>query len=1395
MYYIFSVWLTNGGFNNSFMIGNTILPLMPLASPVVMPTVPQPQTIFLVQKPSSLPSNKDTSFPLINQIIPMQNLNKTYSNIFGMDITKTTMVNKVPISAFSSTTLEKTNSSKKKARILKVSQKNHRRFLKSLMSSKPLSPPSETNKENIVKADENPKVNISETLNENLTNEENKSNSLLNKESKNDYPSQINNNPNTEKDVENEKLSQNLLKDCEKVDDTSKMQIKSSDNDKNLVAEKSIFSNKNDEVIKVRDISISINMEESNSLSDKSKINDITISNSDSNIFINETVKEISKDTVEKRVSDKIEKFNEKDTTAQNIVSEETTCIPLQTECRSGKNKIATANNTVGASEITEDILASFGGSSEPTMQSSPLATSPLAASPTAAFLSNFPLVYSGPRPDTPSNDNLQTPHIYSLDNFSSFFPSKETSINHIASSSSINMYSECGSKSLNQLSNGKYKQGWSQNTSNNPTYGKSLIPDMSNSTSKYPKDNEYLKDKSQAKLSTSSSTCILTNTQPNYPNTKSVNTTSQYSMPETMYNYENPNVMDNLKGHSKNIEYINDKSHFNFQSNSVQNISKKTSSSNNDNTCTTVTSNYINNVPSTVACNNKNYEYNMLDSTGDVLSCKRNQNNDGCMKLVLPGVIPDCSTSKSIEMPFGFPTQSKSVFHNSSNIYTTCNTYNPFSSDFSSNSMNLSISCGNSLNPIRTKTSTTYIPEFNSNIFHQNCSLWNEENNQIESDTNKIDYNRRLNLPVAINQSQSHSTAADFQTNIRVPPVGSSKCFSSKQNTLPDSKNFKNNVSKCPAKEVKYSNENKNKSEFLNQKGPVNWMTSDVGQHNNDMFFPNYKEIKHEQNSLLPITSQPCVEPISNISGTNSTLNCKKTDVFDQPFLPLPPGSYVSQVVSEDNQFTWSPSKLATFGDNSSLAPCSLPTLVGDLALGIGTESKISYHNISTEQESSAKDRKCGPQKSKEIFPSKINCSQSVDINPTNGIGNFLSVSQLMERGKMESSIIENGPSCKPCMGDNHKRPVLSDNHERQYDNQLSLGNKPYEINQSIVSSALFPSDNYAATQHIDNSLSSTKEPQFNNKLDSNSKNVNKNNYSTEALLQNNNTNYQHIRKQKSNNNIQKSYADNSNFPIASNQYMSSNHPLQFDNFPQNQQFVSNAFPYTSSAVTMNSTFYSSANFISSSNNSAAPNYINSGFPVEFTEFPNTLSDNIFYPAKVDNCKPKMESDIGETSKYGYNSKSIASSKDTNIKTKTDICNKKESITINKRQKKHKNPYSNNYGIPERCFSSLANQVNSPMGFDDTIFGYATPSQMHPYPTQTTLLPSIQPTTSQHGQKLNFPVKTSMGMNFNVSSSPNQAGTTLANFNLSTIFPEINKVFFDDLYYYRLKTLYENNQ
>ncbi|XP_077291080.1 uncharacterized protein LOC143914662 [Arctopsyche grandis] len=1379
-----NVWLTNSSLNSSMMIGNTLLPIMPMASPIVMPAVPQPQTIFLVQRPAHT-MVKEPNFPFIKQVIPIpgqdRTFYKTYSNIYGMDVTQTTMVNKVPISAFtSSSALLKSKTPKKKPRTKRVTQRSHRRLTKSLKSIetvKPPSPPSETNKENIAKPDNTLKVPVIEPLNkksceENVKSTESSDNKDKNIENKknNKIESYLQGKSIEIKDQSISTFSNDVSGDHNQTVGTVMNSMKDSkiDKEKNKLEisipmnDTSVSENR---ILDTETAATNSNLEELNITPKKSKTdnvenlnitNDTFVKTCNTNIPIEKngtTIKEESCKDVKKLDPSK-EKYDGIIESGSNLSRH--TCESLNSENihRLQKNKISTgSSNAIGASEIAEDILASFGGPSEQTLPSSPLASSPLAASPTAAFLLAFPLVCSGPRPDTPLNDNLQTPNICSLDNFSSFFSSKEPTANHIPS----NLFPDCHSKPTSQFPSGKYRQNWLSNSGNSQNFVKNLFTDVGN-TSKYTKSTECLKssEKPQEKLSVSSSACVFSDTQSIYQNTKPINSNGQYSIPETMYNYDHA-ILNNSKEHVKNIDFMNQKANFNFVTNAAQSV-PKSKNSNVNNTCTSVASGYIENIPSTVLCNNsKTYNYNVMSaaSAGDVSNCKRSQTNDNCMKLVLPGVIPEYSTStKSIDIPFSFPTQSKPVFPNSSNIYTSCNTYNPFSSDYSSNSMNLGIHCGNST--IRTKPSTTYIPDFNSsNIYPQNCNVWSDD--QMEIDATKIDYNRRLNLPMPINQSQSHNS--DFSTEIRFPPPVITKSFSIKQNNISDvAKAVKTNNNKCPAKDMKYSTDNKTKSEFINQKGPVNWMTSDVGQ-NSDVFYPNYKEIKHEQNSLLPGSSQACIE-----SGV------KKVDVFDQPYFPLPPSGYVSQVASEDNQFTWSPSKLTTFGDSSSLAPCNLPTLVGDLALSIGTENKMPYQSLSSDQDSSTKDRKCATQKSKDMFANKTNCSQNVEMNSSNGNGNFLSVSQLMERGKMETNLMESGS--KPCMQDNHKR-IIPDNQDRQFNAQLSTGNKPYELISHSVPTSIFSSDNYSVTQHIDNSLNTSKDSHFNVKLDSNTKNINKNNYSTESLLQNNSTNYQHMRnKQKSTNYTQKSYGDNTNFPIPSNQYIPSNHPLQFDNFPQNQQYVSNTFPYSSSAVTMNSTFYSSANFMSS-NTTSAPNYINSGFSVEFGEFSNNLTDNIFYPTKVETCKPKLDVDNQDPSKYMYNSKAIPPSKDLNSKAKIEVCNKKDSTSQNKRQKKHKNTYSNNFGLPDRCFGSIANQVNSPIGFDDSFFGYVSSSQMHPYPSQPPLLSSMQP-TPQQSQKINFPIKP--GSNVNMSSSPNPVGTSLTNFNLSTIFPEINK-------------------
>lgn len=1323
-------------------MGGGLLPLLPL--PLPLPAAPPP-TIFLLQRPNlkkTSISNNNFPLPAKGRTVPT----KIYSNVYGFDVTKTTMVNKVPISAFStSLSMVKGKKAAKMLRLPKVS-KHMRSKLNCFKNLKPVlkgQHKAECDKENIDKVKTENPVDIP---NPQSSAEER----VLAKEGlEGQAASDVSPGHGVPKPLGLEKTSLNVPN----VEIKQNAQIDLKISNSHLPISTCISGNdlkKGKDLIDtfISESSCKAPVEPSDKCLAKVTSSQLAIATClEKPITGIDFVKEVIKpmeiaNLKSSHPFDSVDKLQVLNTAVNQSNGKQDTDDELHKLASNKKEKVEEQAREA-EEDIAVELLGGWGGDA-----GAPLP--PLPSSPTAAFLLAFPLVCSGPRPDTPLNDNLQTPNICSMEHFTNFFLPKESS-----SGSNLPLlnqpnsgFADCQSKS-NDMMNDKTKSSWFPPQSN-ASCPKTIPPRQ--------EDPAKFGYKPQT-TSSISSACIYSDMNICFPHTKSMTASNTYCLSESMFSYEHAPVMNNAKDQKNKVQSDLSKTLFHYDNLPPEHNMKAKISPNDNNLYSAVTP-----YGSSVSCNNgeKINSYNgPLFLPNEANTCK----NEHSAKLLFPGVSSEFSPiSKSMDIPFTFPGP------NTSNIYTSCNTFNPFTTEVSTN---LGLSCGNSSSNVRPKpSSNSYLSDFSSNIYTQSCNLWMEEDKTTYDNIQKTDYSKKGNISLTANHVQVQSnSSADLQAEFRFPLPVFSKSANSKPIPSSDIKSSKNNLPKYGNRDTKFApQDNKSvKSEFSSQKGTVNWMTSEVhsGHQNQDMFLPHYS--RNSKNTSIPNTSQYIVQHNCPIVTSATSISNKKSEAYDQPFYHMPPATYVPQAgtATEDNQYSWSPSKLASLGDSGPAASCGLPpapcglplpTLVGDLALAIGEPKQTYQHLFLDQSDTSAKERKQGSLKPKDIF-SKGH-SQTVDMNSSNTAGSFLSVSQLMERRKDDSVGSDITGINKSSFPYGQKKTIPPDNQNKNFNYNAISNNKTYDLSHNNAM-PFYPAE-FPLQQVPDHHISTQlKDTNFNNKSDSN-KNLNKNTYSTEALLQISDSNYQQNRRQKVSSHSVKSYdASNLCIPanIHGNHHNPSNLPLQYEHFGQSQSNVSNSYPYPAPAPASNPPLYSTASFMTPANmNSANYSVNNTGFMTDVADFSAPV-ENSYFTSKLEHCRSKQQNER-DIPKYSFNNK-MASSKEATGKHKTESC-KKDSLS-NKRLKKTKTCYNDNFvGAQDRTVGSISNTM-----LDDSLFGYFSSSQMHPYPAQQPLAPGFAA-----GQG-NYRGAPSSGK----PPSPNASGTSLTNFNLSTIFPEINKV------------------
>lgn len=704
------------------------------------------------------------------------------------------------------------------------------------------------------------------------------------------------------------------------------------------------------------------------------------------------------------------------------------------------------------------------------------------------------------------------------------------------------------------------------------------------------------------------------------------------------------------------------------------------------------------------------------------------------------------------------------------------CNTYNPFS-DFSKSSSVHSYSTFSKPynDPLYTNSSHYNYPQNTSNTFDQNA-YYPSKSTSSTKPSNITPYcvtSTYSETPYAMDcKTKRDSTNQRHNTN-------TINYYNHNQNnkTQPPKEKFSSHS--ASSKSTKSSN---------NQpKPPINWMTTPDfrSQPSNTDYLvppPFAKEIDYNPNSFYSSNSFASTTHTSYFNATstmyptpefqNTVIDNRKT--FDSSLPIISSTNSTQRSEFEENQFSWSPTKLPQFLETPhSFVSSTLPTLVGDLALGTTQQSLFNEQKVdsTTVREHS-------------IVKSKDN-SRRPKVHPVNydhNQGNFLSVSQLVENktdltgGSNNRATNRRNSGNRNTKNNSHKGNKHS--HKAAETKELVDGSNQLDVSNMEKK----PNLNYSmqgVNGNANNWLSDC-----NNKPRHSHKNP-QSSYSAEALIGHQDQSDSILPKQRYRQQ-QPNYASvNKTIPIPS--FLSDNIVPYFPpvELPQDNNFMQTNPNYQSSSLShsfptsvQNNPAYPPGTFISTGSATITSSYLQtSGLIPEFAthDYSATVPDNSVITDKVPDTK--------HCNKQGSNNSSSRTEDRSNISQQINADCSANSSNFMKKSSKHKHSSENNLpGIVDFGFLSMPNTINSPILPDDfhahsNFLPPPTPSQL--YSCKNSLY-SKQPTDLNSGSLLPLPpVPVSRGTSQHFDGSTSNASSSLTSFNLSAIFPEINKVQF----------------
>lgn len=507
-------------------------------------------------------------------------------------------------------------------------------------------------------------------------------------------------------------------------------------------------------------------------------------------------------------------------------------------------------------------------------------------------------------------------------------------------------------------------------------------------------------------------------------------------------------------------------------------------------------------------------------------------------------------------------------------------------------------------------------------------------------------------------------------------------------------------------------------------QNKPINWMTSPstTVSYKPDYFLPPFSK-EHNFNTPVSTSTTFSTLPSNAYFNTSSSYNpndhlSSTSEIRKTADLPLPVYNSYQRTETEENQFSWSPNKMPQFLESAhshTFISSTLPTLVGDLALNNGPAL----------EQKNTKDK------------NRINQRKVENCENQGAQTNFLSVSQLVEHNQERASakVISRRSSGNRSKTNNPK--------SKRVVNRIDV-NKDLPNFQKV--------DKVNQQKHYDmsgttNLFTESKQQPRNSKTVPSS-------YSAEALIGNQLAADSSAKKNISNHNksiVPNFLGDNivSYFPAVEasqeNGYMQANQTFQANSFSQNfTTFQNNTYSsnnFIPSACTLTSTYIPNNNFMHNSNAQDFfgdnTNIFQNGSNLQIKDKNNCMKTYYRQPDKNDrnpnyNCKKAKKRNANESTLPSFD-------------------------------------------IP---FLSMPGTINSPILPDDFHTTYLPPTTL--YSCKNPLYPKSNPEVTPNTFIPPLPAITGSkpGMQHSeMSLSVNSVGTSLTNFNLSTIFPEINKM------------------
>lgn len=702
---------------------------------------------------------------------------------------------------------------------------------------------------------------------------------------------------------------------------------------------------------------------------------------------------------------------------------------------------------------------------------------------------------------------------------------------------------------------------------------------------------------------------------------------------------------------------------------------------------------------------------------------------------------------------------KSKCSTMNSYNMHTTrssqtvaqCNTFNPFAETVKYTS---SVCCYNTV-------SKPYIESLysNSSTYNYNCqpdvsfsqgNYISQKNNQKTEEKNY--YNMNINYNNSTYNTDTRNNSAFSNNYCQMPNVNNKDKFNTQSN--------------------------KNKPSSNQTRPPVNWMTTPDIRHqttatNNDYFLPCFgKDLDNIQSSIGTFCVTTTNTQTTYFNTNNSTiyptpeLTYSLPDVkknLDSTF-PSVPISTFQRSDMDENQFTWSPTKFPQLLDPShAFVSTALPTLVGDLALGT---TSVPYSDQKLDSLN----------KNKDSYNRQKDVRRNKPSNYDNHV-NFLSVSQLVDHNKGETMSART--TSRRNSGNRSNKPIVSQksgkrNHKDGKDNQ-NYQSVPCNKTSDKTHMKQAQSNTYNIQQNNQDWIGEASKQHHQVKNPSNS-------YSAEALIGHQPLSEDIGMKQR-NNSVQGhcGYSTSNSLPVS---FLTDNivpyfPPVELPqdtNFIQNQNCQNNSFSHNFPSASIQSNTYSSTSLITCTP-SITTNYLST------TNFMSEIGTHDYNPIIPDNLNLFSHTSGNRSENKTCMKSANALHKQVNRseeRKSTDAAVCGSNNNFSKKSKKKTVNESNVPGFVDFSFLSMPAAINSPILPDDFHANLLAPTTSQLYPCKNPLYPKQNIDLNAGAALLPLPpvpVSRSNIQHPEISPSANNVGTSLTNFNVSTIFPDINKV------------------